>query len=161
MQVGVPSCAPDTLASEIARRLIVENLEGVVVLNESGHAVGAVTRQELLRAYEAEPPDTLRAEDVMRADLPQVPPDIPLTAAAQIMSDLRVRILYIMHHAGGRAYPAAMLTDAHLLRMLAALEDEELQDLGIRAQREAPLETFFRRRDEARRQAGGSSHRQR
>jgi hypothetical protein len=126
----------------------------VVVLDERGHAVGAVTRQDLLRAFSEGQEIDARAEDVMRDRLPQVPPDIPLSAAAQIMEDLHVSILYIMHHAGGIAYPAAILTAEHILRLLAAAGEEELNDLGIKAQREAPLDTFYRRRDEARRQAG-------
>lgn len=153
MQVGVPSCAPTTPLAELARQFIAENLESVVVLDESGHAVGAVSRHDLLKAFIADSAGAL-AEDVMCDQLPQVPPDIPLTAAAQIMDDMNVRLLYIMHHAGGIAYPAAILTDSHFLRLLAATAEEELDDLGIKARREAPLQTFFRRRDEARRQSG-------
>jgi hypothetical protein len=93
----------------------------------------------------------------MRPDVPTMPPDIPLTAAAQIMQDMGVRIVYMTHHAGGIEYPAAYLTYKHLLRHLAARDEEELKDLGIKAEREAPLETFFRRRDEALRKARGKS----
>jgi hypothetical protein len=89
----------------------------------------------------------------MRPDVPAVPPDIPLTAVAQIMQDMGVRVVYMTHHAGGIEYPAAYLTYKHLLRHLAARDEEELKDLGIKAEREAPLETFFRRRDEALRRA--------
>lgn len=154
MQVGVPSCSPQTPFSEIVARMLDENLEGLIVLDAGGHAVGAVTRQDVLRAYALEDVGVLNAELLMRDEVPQVPPDIPLQAAAQIMDDLHVRILYIMHHAGGVAYPAAMLTDTHLLRLLGAGDESDLQDLGVGAHREAPLETFFKRRDEARRQAG-------
>jgi hypothetical protein len=87
----------------------------------------------------------------MTEDMPQVPPDIPLTAAAQIMRDLGVRIVFMVHNADGITYPAAMLSYRHLLRHLAAGTEGELKDLGIKAEREAPLETFMRRRDEARR----------
>lgn len=154
MQVGVPSCAPQTPVREVVGRFLTENLEGIIVLDAGGHAVGAVTRQDVLRAGANADVVTLSAEDVMRDEVPQVPPEIPLQTAAQIMDDLQVRILYIMHHAGGIAYPAATLTYEHLLRFLIATDEDDLDDLGIRAQREAPLQTFYRRRDEARRQAG-------
>lgn len=154
MRVGVPSCAPNTPVVELAREFLEKSLEGVIVLDERGHGVGAVTRRELLYAFIDTETEGLCAEDIMRDDVPQAPPDIPLAAAAQIMEDHQVRILFIMHHAGGISYPAAILTDSHMLRLLAATNETELDDLGIRAQREAPLQAFYRRRDEARRNAG-------
>ncbi len=76
-----------------------------------------------------------------------MPPDIPLTAAAQMMQDQRVRVLFLMHHAGGIEYPAALISYQHLLRHLAARDDDELRDLGISAARQSPLETFIQRRE--------------
>jgi CBS domain-containing protein len=126
----------------------------VVVLDEYGHAAGFVSQDELIQAYARGDYEALTAEDVMRDELVQVPPDIPLTAAAQIMRDKGARVIYLTHHAGGIEYPAAMLTYQNLLRHLARQEGDDLNDLGVRADREAPLESFFRRRDEARRRAG-------
>ncbi len=60
-----------------------------------------------------------------------------------------------MHHAGGIEYPAAMLSYTHLLRHLAMESADDLSDLGIKADRESPLEAFYKRRDAARRQAQG------
>lgn len=157
MQVGVPSCAPHTPVAELAQDFQERALEGVIVLDERGHGVGAVTRRELLHAFIDGQAESLCAEDIMRDEVPQAPPDIPLTAAAQIMEDLQVPILFIMHHAGGISYPAAILTGNHILRLLAATNEGEIDDLGIRAQREAPLQAFYRRRDEARRNAGATS----
>jgi hypothetical protein len=57
----------------------------------------------------------------------------------------------MMHHAGGVIYPAAVLTYRHMLRHLAMKDDSELNDLGIKANRKAPLEQFIQRREEARR----------
>ena len=86
----------------------------------------------------------------MRDEIPQVPPDIPLTAAAQIMHDQKTRTLFIMHHAGGVVYPAAMISYQHLLRHLAAQDAADLKDLGIHAERQSPLEAFIERREAAR-----------
>jgi hypothetical protein len=86
----------------------------------------------------------------MRDGVPQVPPDIPLTAAAQLMQDFKVRTLFLMHHAGGIEYPAAMISYKHLLRHLVADNETELRDLGIGAERQTPLEMFIQRRDAAR-----------
>jgi CBS domain-containing protein len=106
-----------------------------------------------VRAYVRDNWDDLTAETIMTEGVLEIPPDIPLAAAAQIMRDHGVRIVFLMHNADGITYPAAMLTYYHLLRHLAAPNRSELTDLGIRAAREAPLEAFFKRRDEARRRA--------
>jgi predicted transcriptional regulator len=153
MSVGVPTCALDDSVVELARWFLEKEIEGAVVLDEHGHGAGVVTQDELIRAYAKGDCQQLTAQDVMRPDVPAVPPDIPLTAVAQIMQDMGVRVVYMTHHAGGIEYPAAYLTYKHLLRHLAARDEEELKDLGIKAEREAPLETFFRRRDEALRRA--------
>jgi CBS domain-containing protein len=153
MTVGVLSCPPETPLSEVARLLLERELEGLVVLDETGNTIGVITHDEVVRGY-ASPGNTaaLIARDVMRPDIPEVPPDIPLTAAAQLMQDLGVRIFFMMHHEMGIAWPAAILSYRHLLRHLAAEGEEDLRDMGIRAEREAPLDTFLKRRDAARQQ---------
>jgi CBS domain-containing protein len=155
MSVGVPTCPLDTSLVELTRLLLEKGWEGAVVLDEQGHGAGVVTQDELVQAYAAGEYEGLTAESIMRADVPQIPPDIPLAAAAQLMQDLNVRVVYMMHHAGGIEYPAAFLTYNHLLRHMAMENPEDLDDLGIKAQRESPIETFIRRRDEARRRATG------
>ena len=149
MSVGVATCAPETPIVEIARLLLEKGLEGVVVLGEEGHAVGFVGQDDLVQAYARDDCRDLAAEDVMRDDVPQMPPDVPLTTAAQIMRDQGVRVVFQMHQAVGVQYPAAALSYTHLLRHLAARSDAELQDLGIAAARKPPLNTFIEKRDEA------------
>ncbi len=152
MTVGVESCSPNTPLSDLLRLFIEQGLEAVVVLNSDRHAVGAITPEELVRALDAEDLNVLTAEHIMREGLPEVPADIPLKAAAQIMHDQGVRAVFIMHRAGGFGYPAAVLTYRHLLRALAmASGQDDLLDLGIKAERESPVDTFLRRREETRR----------
>lgn len=156
MTVGVATCSPDTPISQIAGLLLEKNLEALVVLERSeGHALGVVGQEELAGAFAHPDAARLVAEDVMRDGVPQIPPDIPLVAAAQIMRDQGVRILFIMHHSGGIEYPAAYIAYNHLLRYLVACPDgelhpERLQDLGIQAERMSPLEVFLLRREAAR-----------
>jgi len=156
MTVGVPRCAPDTPIIDVARRLLQEDLEGLIVLDREGHAVGVVSRKELIRAYGRDDFQSLTAEEVMSEGVLQIPPDIPLGTAAQIMEDEGVRIVFMMHHAEGIYYPAAVLTYTHILRHIAADDANDLNDLGIKAQREPPLDTFIKRRDAARRRGASS-----
>jgi CBS domain-containing protein len=153
MTVGVATCPPDAPLADIARLMLDKQLEAVVVLNSEGHAIGAVSQDDLVQAYTTGNAQALCAEDVMSDAVPEVPPDIPLAAAAQIMRDTKIRAVFLMHHAGGIEYPAAVLTYKHLLRHLAAQDEEDLKDMGIAAARQAPLEIFKQRRDAARQQA--------
>jgi predicted transcriptional regulator len=153
MTVGVTTCGTQTPVDEIARALLNKELEGVVVLDEEGHAVGIVGQEELVRAYSQGNWRELTAEAVMRDGVPQVPPDILLSAAVLLMRDQGVRAVFLMHHAGGITYPAAVLSYKHLLRHIAARDASELIDMGIQAARQNPLDAFKAKRDAARRQA--------
>jgi CBS domain-containing protein len=153
MTVGVPTCMLDTPITDVARLLLDADVEGVIVLDAEGHAAGMISQDELVRAYARDDARSLVAAEIMREDVPEILPDIPLTVAAQIMQDRHVRVFFLMHHSDGIHYPAAMLSYRHLLRHLAATDHNELKDLGIRAAREAPLEAYVRRREEARRRA--------
>jgi CBS domain-containing protein len=152
MTVGVRTCAPQTPLTEVARLLLETDLEGIVVLDSEGHSVGAVTRNELIAGYVHPQAGSLTAADVMLEGVPEIPPDIPITAAAQIMRDLGTRVVFLLHHAQGISWPAATLSYTHILRHLAAQNDDELKDLGVKAERESPVDTFIRKRDTARRQ---------
>ena len=150
MTVGVPTCPPQTSIVELTRLMLEKNWEAVIVLDgDEGHAIGVVGQDEIVRAYERDDARALTAEQVMREGVPQVPPDIPLPVAAQMMLDQNVRAFFLMHNAAGVTYPAAMLTYQHILRHLAAQSDEDLKDMGIAAARKAPLQQFIERRDAA------------
>ncbi len=154
MTVGVPTCKTTTPVGDIARFLVENNVEEVVVLGTEGEGVGVVGYEELVTAYPRENILELTAEDVMREGVPELPADIPLTAAAQMMKDKGIRVAYMNHNSAGIIYPAALISYKHLVRHLAAKDETELKDLGIYAERKSPLEQFIERREEARKQAG-------
>jgi len=151
MTIGVETCSLDTPIASLARTLLDNGGVEIVVL-EDGNAVGRIGPEQLLIAYTRQDYNLLKASDILIEDVPKVPADIPLAAAAQIMVDQEVRTLFLMHHAGGVEYPAASISYRHILRHISAKEEEDLSDLGIHAERVAPLQAFFKRRDSARRQ---------
>ncbi len=153
MKVGVASCPPETLVYEVARLLRDKGIEAVIILDEEeGHAMGMISQNELADAYikYGAGARSMKAEEIMRDEIPQVPPDIPLQAAFQLMRDTGVRIVFLMHNAGGVKYSAAALSFNHLMRYLEAKDDSELTDLGIKAERTSPLDAFIQKRDAAR-----------
>jgi CBS domain-containing protein len=149
MTVGAVTCTPKTTIPELAQLLLDHDLDEVVVLDE-GKALGVVGQDDLIKAFTGGDNKLLTASDVMREGIPQVPPDIPLTAAAQIMRDQGTRTFFLMHHAAGIEYPAAALSYKHYLRLLAANNVQDLRDLGIKAERTPPLEGFIKRREATR-----------
>jgi len=153
MTVGVQTCTTATPIVDIVRLILQQNIEALVVLDEQGHAVGIVSQDELVSAYSRDDCRELVADDLMRPDIPQIPPEVPLGVAAQIMLDRGVRALFLMHNAGGIGYPAAVLTYSHILRHLGASDSDDLSELGIHADRHLPLGSFFQKRDEARQRA--------
>ncbi|GAB4432120.1 MAG: hypothetical protein Kow002_20190 [Anaerolineales bacterium] len=157
MTVGVPTCKTTTPVVDIARFLIENDVEELVVLGEEGEGLGVCGYRELVRAYERDDIRDLTSEEVMTEGVPQLPPDIPLPLAAQLMRDQDIRAAYMTHNAAGIIYPAAMISYRHLVRHLAAKDQEELKDLGIYAERKSPLEQFIERREQARKKAGLSN----
>ena len=154
MTVGVPTCKTTTPVVDIARFLTENNVEEMVVLGEEGEGVGICGYKELVNAYDREDVRELTAEQVMSEGVPELPSDIPLKLAAQLMKDKNIRVAYMNHNSAGIIYPAAIISYKHLVRHLAAKDESDLKDLGINAERKSPLEIFIERRDEARKQAG-------
>lgn len=151
MTVGVFTCPPKTLVVDLVREMLKRELEAAVVQDAEGQAIGVVTLSELVDAYSKGGYKNKTVDEIMRPGLPQLPPDIPVSAAAQIMQDEGVRVIFLMHNAGGISYPAALITFAHILRHMAMETEEDIDDLGIQAKRQAPLDVFLERREQARR----------
>jgi CBS domain-containing protein len=154
MTVGVVTCNPETTVPEIAQLLLDNDLDDVIVLDQ-GKTLGVVGQEELIAAFTQDEYRQVEAHQVMRENVPQVPPEIPLTAAAQLLQDQGVRTFFLMHHAAGVDYPAAAISYKHFLRLLAAGSSAELRDLGFQADREAPLDGFIQRRDASRKKVTG------
>ena len=147
MTVGVLTCNQDTPIKMVTQILLEKDVEAAVVLDDEGHGIGIVGRDQLVRAYSSGNYEDLAALDIMEDGVPQIPPDIPITAAAQLMQDQGRRIFFLMHNAGGIIYPAAYISYKHFLRHIQSDDAEDLIDLGIDAARTLPLEAFLERRD--------------
>jgi CBS domain-containing protein len=154
MHIGVTTCQADTPLVEAVRILFREGLESLIVLDGNSHAVGMLSRREAVAAFgqsgaNMRDIETLTVGEVMRPDIPQVPPDIPAAAAAQIMLDQGVREIYLMHHGGGISWPAAVLRFEDVLRYLAAESEADVADMGAGAPRKSPIEAFMERYSKA------------
>ena len=115
-----------------------------MVLDDQGHAAGAVTRDDLVRIYAQGEYEGLTAEQIMQDGVHQIPPDIPLYSRGpdyagpghpDRFSNAPCR--------GHRISGGNVVLYRHLLRHLAMEDTLDLHDLGIKASREAPLESYF------------------
>lgn len=128
MKIGVFSCKLDTPVPQVVNLLLDNDIEGLVVLDGNGNAAGVVTRNELVDLYTSpDPLSSLTAQDIMRYDIPRIPPDIPVSAVGGLMRDCHTRIFFIMHHGGGVSYPSATISYKQLLENIVLLQSGESQ----------------------------------
>lgn len=114
MTIGVPICTGDERCAAVSARLagLPNRPEVAVVLDEDGMAAGWVSRAGLAQA---DPERTVDA--VMDEDIPEIPPDIPAEAAAQIMRDRGLTHVFLMHGWPGEPRPSAVLALSTLERL--------------------------------------------
>jgi CBS domain-containing protein len=172
MRIGVPTCKLEDTLDKVAALMIDQAATALVVLDEEADTRGWISEARLVEAFlrnaqtfedVGQPwvgttcgwPETskvspsskvshpLTAADIMDEHVPECPADIPLAAAAQLMADAGVDHLFFLHHAGGRTWPASVLSRRDLVRVLAG--PEYLKDQGTAAPRPTPMDLFRQR----------------
>ena len=147
MRIGVLTCRPEEPVQALAARLLDQNCTSIVVLDEDGDARGWINEQCLVEAYlrqgQTAEDEPLTAADVMREEVPDCPAEIPVTAAVQLMADLGADHLFCLHHAGGRAWPASVISLRDIVRALAG--PEYIHGQGAGAPRPTPMDLFRQR----------------
>ena len=148
MRIGVPTCKPEESISAVAAQMLELGCTAMVVLDEDGDARGWLNETMIARCLQrvcsregADP--ELSASDVMSELVPDCPSDIPLTAAVELMRDRGVDHMFFMHHAGGRAWPASVLSMRDVVRAIAG--PEHLAGQGAGAPRPSPIDLFRQR----------------
>jgi len=119
MHRGVISCRVDTPLEEIARRLMEYQINALFVLDQSGKACGVVSQTDLVRAYVQGGWSGLVAEDIMTPEVVTVVPDIPVTAAAQLMLDKNIHRLLIVQGGLVPDRPVGVLSMSDIVREMA------------------------------------------
>jgi len=148
MRIGVPTCKLEDTLPEIAALMIDQAASALVVLDEDGDTRGWINERILGDAYlrfaqTAEGAPDLTAADIMDEAVPEAPSDIPLTAAAQLMADAGADHLFFLHRAGGRVWPASVVSHRDLIRAMAGTE--YIQSQGTAAPRPTPMDLFRQR----------------
>jgi CBS domain-containing protein len=123
MKIGVPTCALETPLAEVARIMVRDQADSLIVMDEFG-ACGIVSQSDLVRAYSRNFM-LLAAKDVMTEKITSISPEAPLTSAANLMQDERVHQVFIMHDHPGPSRPNAVITMRAIVREMAGLEPEK------------------------------------
>jgi len=155
MHLGVPTCKEADPLDKVAALMLDQAATALIVLDEEADTRGWINEARLAQAYlqavsrsadsRLLTPDAcpLTAADIMDEHVPEAPSDIPLTAAGQLMADLGVDHLFMLHHAAGRAWPASVLSRRDLVRALAG--PEYLKHQGMHGARPTPMDLFRQR----------------
>ncbi len=148
MRIGVPTCKPGDLITDLAARMIEHGWTALVVMDDDGDARGWLNEGILAAGYArlnslSPAAGPLTAADIMDERVPDGPADLPLPAIVQLMADLGVDHMFFMHHAGGRTWPASMLNLRDVVKALAG--PEHIKNQGMHAARPTPMDLFRRR----------------
>lgn len=123
MKIGVPTCTLDTSLGEIAKLMMREEADAVIVMDDYG-ACGVVSQTDLVKAFTRNW-QVLTAKDVMTERVLTISPDTAALAAAHLMIDEKVHQLFIMHEHPGSSRPSAVITMRALVREMAGLPPEK------------------------------------
>ncbi len=117
MTRGVVTVPFDTPVSESAKLLVKEDISSIVVTAPDNEAVGVISEIDLIKVFDKDW-DKLTAEDVMSTFVRAIDPEMTIKKAADIMRDLNIHRLLILHKAPGRSYdvPVGILSASDILR---------------------------------------------
>ncbi len=117
MTRGVVTVPFDTPVSESAKLVVKEDISGIVVTAPDNEAVGVISEIDLIKVFDKDW-DKLTAEEVMSTFVRTMDPEMTIKKAADIMRDLNIHRLLILHKAPGRSYdvPVGILSASDILR---------------------------------------------
>ena len=137
MKVGVPVCTPDTKLEAIAKIMLRDGADAVIVMDDEDGAVGLVSQSDLVRAFTRNWA-LLAAKDVMTEKILSVDPESPVTAVANMMQDEKVHQVFIHHEHPGTGKPSAVVTMRAIVRDMAGLPPDRPESPVQRAQKARP-----------------------
>ena len=117
MTRGVIAVSLDTQVREIAKLMVEKDISGVAVTAPDNEVVGVIAEMDLIKVFDHDW-DKLTAEDIMSSFVRTIEPETTIKEAADIMRDLNIHRLLILHRAPGRSYdvPVGILTASDILR---------------------------------------------
>ncbi len=107
----------DTPVSEIAELMVEKGISGVAVTAPDNEVMGVIAEIDFVKVFDQDW-DKLTAEDIMSSFVRTIDAETTIKKAADIMRDLNIHRLLILHRAPGRSHdvPVGILTASDILR---------------------------------------------
>ena len=118
MHRKVISCRVDTPLKDAVRMLDSENINALVVVDESGDLCGVLSQTDLVKVFDQDW-ESLVAEDVMTQDAVTIVPDIPVLAAVELMLDNQIHRVVITQGGLAPRRPVGVLSMTDVVREMA------------------------------------------
>ena len=123
MKIGVPTCDVDAKLDAIAKIMMRDGADAVIVMDEEEGAVGVVSQSDLVRAFSRNW-QLLTAKKIMTEKILTLEPESSITAAANLMQEDKVHQIFVMHDHPGTGKPSAVVTMRAIVREMAGLPPE-------------------------------------
>jgi CBS domain-containing protein len=117
MSYAIVTCSPDTALDAAARAMTERRSRSIVVIDDTGQAVGVITGNDLLTLYESTPATT-PAKDVMRPPI-TCDIDLPLQSALDLIIRHEVHRVVVTDGSAADPRPAGILSTSDVIREMA------------------------------------------
>ena len=120
MHPGVITCRPDTPVDQVAATMDEKDISALVVIDETGDAVGVISRTDLVNARFIQPYlkhwRGMSAEHLMSKPVISVSPDTRIKEAVAVLQERRIHRLVVVEQHAGRVRPIGILSVTDLAR---------------------------------------------
>ena len=120
MHRGVITCAPETSVSDVAATLDAHDISALVVVDENGHALGVISRTDLVNARFIAPYMKhwrgLSAQHLMTKPVISVSAETTIEEAAQLLFEKHIHRLVVVEKTDHHPRPVGILSVTDLAR---------------------------------------------
>lgn len=129
MHHDVITCHPETPVMEVAQIMGEKDISALVVVNDSGGAVGVISRTDLVNARFIQPYLKhwvgMAAEHLMTKNVIGISPDATIDEAAQKIRENKIHRLVVTEESGDRVRPIGILSVTDLAKHVSELQTSE------------------------------------
>jgi len=120
MHRGVITCGPETSVSDVAATLDAHDISALVVVDENGHALGVISRTDLVNARFIAPYMKhwrgLSAQHLMTKPVISVSAETTIQEAAQLLFEKHIHRLVVVEKTDHHPRPVGILSVTDLAR---------------------------------------------
>jgi CBS domain-containing protein len=120
MHRGVITCVPETSVADVAATLDAHDISALVVVDENGHALGVISRTDLVNARFIAPYMKhwrgLSAQHLMIQPVISVSAETTIEEAAQLLFEKHIHRLVVVEKTGHHPRPVGILSVTDLAR---------------------------------------------